>query len=221
MDFQELMLTYGYPMLFLGVLLESEAFLLVGVYLAHRGYFSLPVVIGLAAFSSFCITQLCFWLGHRYGSTFISTRPRWQIRYQRIERLMNRFGTGLVIGFRALYGLRGAIPAALGLASFSSARFMVYNALGAVVWATTVSLLGNHLAQGLSQLYERLQPSQTMVIYGLAGLVGLGLVYHIARRSRLKKQLIIKPVDEYTSGQVNQPVMGLEIYPKNDLASKL
>lgn len=133
MDFRELMLTYGYPMLFIGVLLESEAFLLIGVYLAQQGYFSLPAVIGLAALSSFCSTQLCFKLGNRFGPTFIRTRPRWQLRYQRIKELMDRYGTGLVIGFRALYGLRGAIPAALGLAGFSSTRFTLYNALGALV----------------------------------------------------------------------------------------
>ncbi|WP_020601107.1 DedA family protein [Spirosoma panaciterrae] len=190
MNFQELMLTYGYPMLFLGVLLESEAFLLVGVYLAQQGYFSLPVVIGLAALSSFCITQLFFLLGNRYGSTFISKRPRWQLRYNRIEQLMNRYGTGLVVGFRALYGLRGAIPAAVGLAGFSSARFMFYNALGALVWAITVAFIGNNLTHGLHHLYTSLTPSETMVLSVTAGLGGLLILYQLVRRSRLRKQPI-------------------------------
>ncbi|WP_080054194.1 DedA family protein [Spirosoma aerolatum] len=195
MNFQELMLTYGYPMLFLGVLLESEAFLLVGVYLAQRGYFSLPVVIGLAALSSFCITQLCFLLGNRYGSTFISKRPRWQLRYNRIEKLMNRYGTGLVVGFRALYGLRGAIPAAVGLAGFSSIRFMTYNALGALVWAITVALIGNNLAQGLHQLYDSLTPPETMILSVIAGLGLLWFLYRLVKRSRLKKQPLYKPIE--------------------------
>ncbi|GAB3997089.1 DedA family protein [Spirosoma daeguense] len=194
MDFQELMLTYGYPMLFFGVMLESEAFLLVGVYLAHRGYFSLPAVITLAAFSSFCVTQLCFLLGYRYGPTFIRTRPRWQLRYQRIEQLMNRYGTGLVIGFRAFYGLRGAIPAAVGLAGFSSSRFMIYNALGAFIWSITIALLGNNLAQGLQQLYNDFQLSETSALSAMVALVGLILVYQLVRRFRLKKQPISKSV---------------------------
>ncbi|GAB4033400.1 DedA family protein [Spirosoma gilvum] len=204
MDFQELMLTYGYPILFLGVLLESEAFLLVGVYLAHQGYFSLPAVIGLAALSSFCVTQLCFLLGYRYGSTFISSRPRWQNRYQRIERLMNRYGTGLVVGFRALYGLRGAIPAAVGLAGFSSGRFMVYNALGALVWAITVALLGDSLVQGLKQLYNSLQPSEMMALSVLVVVGGGCLIFQLARRSRLKKQTIGNAMVEYPSSQLEQ-----------------
>ncbi|GAB3959712.1 DedA family protein [Spirosoma harenae] len=204
MDFQELMLTYGYPMLFLGVLLESEAFLLIGIYLAHQGYFSLPAVIGLAALSSFCVTQLCFMLGNRFGPTFIRTRPRWQLRYQRIEKLMNRYGTGLVIGFRALYGLRGAIPAAVGLAGFSSARFTIYNALGALIWAVTVTFLGSNLAQGIKQVYDSLQPSETMALTAVAGLGGLYLIYQLVRRSRLKKQPIYQPLVGYQSIPFNQ-----------------
>ncbi|GAB3037793.1 DedA family protein [Spirosoma pulveris] len=199
MDFQELMLTYGYPMLFLGVLLESEAFLLIGVYLAHQGYFSLPAVIGLAAFSSFCITQLCFLVGNRFGPGFIRTRPRWQLRYQRIERLINRYGTGLVIGFRALYGLRGAVPAALGLAGFSATRFTIYNALGASVWAVSVALLGSNLAKGLKQLYDSLHPSETTAFITVAGLGVLWLVYQLVKRSRLKKQSMDKSVVGYQS----------------------
>ncbi|GAB4014206.1 DedA family protein [Spirosoma koreense] len=204
MDFQELMLTYGYPILFLGVLLESEAFLLVGVYLAHQGYFSLPVVIGLAALSSFCVTQLCFWLGYRYGAAFMRTRPRWQLRYQRIERLMTRYGTGLVVGFRALYGLRGAIPAAVGLAGFSARQFMVYNALGALVWALLIALLGNNLVQGFKQLYDRLHPSDTLVLMVIAIFGGAWLLYQLVKRYGLKKQPVGKAVMESSSHSVNQ-----------------
>ncbi|MBD2757474.1 DedA family protein [Spirosoma validum] len=199
MDFQELMLTYGYPMLFLGVLLESEAFLLIGVYLAQKGYFSLPAVIGLAAFSSFCITQLCFGLGHRFGSTFIRTRPRWQLRYQRIKGLIDRYGTGLVMAFRALYGLRGAVPAALGLAGFPLTRFTLYNALGACTWAVSVAFLGGNVVSGLNQLYANYHPSKTTVLFILVGLGILWLVYRLVRQARLRKKPIDKPVIGYHS----------------------
>ncbi|UFH52214.1 DedA family protein [Spirosoma sp. KNUC1025] len=187
MTFQELMLTYGYPMLFLGVLLESEAFLLVGVYLAHRGYFSLPMVIALAALSSFVITQVCFFLGHRYGRTFLTKRPHWQPRYNRIERLMNRYGSGLVLGFRALYGLRGAIPAAIGLSSFPTIRFAVYNALGAIGWALIVAFAGNHLAQVGEDVYAFLAQHQRPVLVAIAGLSGLWCVYQLTIHSKLKE----------------------------------
>ena len=98
MSFQELILTYGYPVLFVGVLVEGEAFLIIGAYLAHRGYFTLPYVMGVAALASFVSGQLYFFLGYRYGRAFLTKRPRWQARFERVEQLLNRYGTGLVVG---------------------------------------------------------------------------------------------------------------------------
>ncbi|CCH03140.1 Inner membrane protein yohD [Fibrella aestuarina BUZ 2] len=170
MSFQELMLTYGYPILFVGVMLESEAFLIVAAYLAHRGYFSLPLVIGIAALSSFAVSQLCFYLGHRYGSGFISKRPAWQQRFARVQTLLHRYGAGLVFGYRALYGLRGFIPASLGLANYSRSRFLLINGLSAIVWAVVVALAGNSIAHYAESLYSQIRQHDKLVILGLLGL---------------------------------------------------
>lgn len=181
MSFEELMLTYGYPILFVGVMLESEAFLIVAAYLAHRGYFSLPVVIGVAALSSFAVSQLCFYLGHRYGADFINKRPAWQQRFARVQSLLDRYGSGLVFGYRALYGLRGIIPASLGLAGYSRSRFLLINGLGAVVWAVVVALAGNSIAHYAEALYVQIRQHDKLVI----GLVlGLGTAWAIYRLSQ-------------------------------------
>ncbi|QHW00093.1 DedA family protein [Spirosoma endbachense] len=188
MDFQELMLTYGYPILFLGVLLESEAFLLVGVYLAHRGYFSLAGVICVAALSSFVIAQLCYYLGHRYGSSFLTRRPRWQGRYNRVEKLMVRYGSTLVVGFRAFYGLRGAIPAAVGIASYPPIRFALLNAFGALLWAITVALAGHNLTQVGEEAFAFLHKQYKIVFMGIGIFVGLWGGYRLIVSKRLKSQ---------------------------------
>lgn len=187
MSFQELMLTYGYPILFVGVMVESEAFLIVAAYLAHRGYFSLPIVISVAALSSFAIAQFCFFLGHRYGATFIARRPKWQQRFVRVQTLLDRYGSGLVFGYRALYGLRGAIPAALGLAGYSRSRFSVINALSAVVWALVVGLAGHSIAHAAEQVYVQIRHHDKLVILVLLSLGTLWGLYRLYRQPEIKK----------------------------------
>lgn len=187
MSFQDLMLTYGYPALFIGVLLESEAFLLVGVYLAHRGYFSLPAVIALAAFSSFSITQFCFYLGQRYGRAFLDKRPRWQPRFIRVEKLLERYGNGLVLGFRAFYGLRGMIPAAVGVAGYPALRFMLVNIGGAVAWALVVGLAGNQLAQVSERIVACLVQYERPLLVGIASIGGLWSLYQLIRQAIVRK----------------------------------
>ncbi|HEY0109604.1 MAG TPA: DedA family protein [Fibrella sp.] len=187
MSFQELMLTYGYPILFVGVMLESEAFLIVAAYLAHRGYFSLPIVIGVAALSSFAVTQFCFFLGQRYGMAFLLKRPKWRQRFNRVQTMADRYGTGLVFGYRALYGLRGAIPAALGLAGYPALRFMAINGLGAVVWAVVVALAGNQIAHSAGQVFDKIREHDQLVILLLLGLGVLWGLYRLYHQPKIKK----------------------------------
>lgn len=188
MSFEELILTYGYPILFLGVLVEAEGFLILGAYLAHRGYFSLPAVIGVSALSTFVITQVYFYLGHRYGAPFIARRPGWQQRFSRVESLLSRYGAGLIVGFRMLWGLRMVIPAAVGLANYPRLRFLVLNAVGAVIWAVVVALAGNGIAHFAEQVFNGLRKHERFVIL-ILGIVGIlwGL-YLLYKQPKLKKQ---------------------------------
>ena len=45
---EHLLIKYGYFVLFLGVAVEGEGFLLVASFMAHRGYLYLPVVMLVA-----------------------------------------------------------------------------------------------------------------------------------------------------------------------------
>ena len=190
MSFQELMLTYGYPILFVGVMLESEAFLILAAYLAHRGYFSLPLVIAVAALSSFVITQFYFYLGHRYGATFVAKRPRWQQRVSRVGLLVHRYGAGLLLCYRALYGLRGVIPAVLGLTDYKRFQFLILNAVGALLWAVVVALAGNRLARIGEQVFEKLRSHELGVVIIL---LSVGLVWGIYQLYRQPKLKTTKP----------------------------
>lgn len=188
MSFEELILTYGYPILFLGVLVEAEGFLILGAYLAHRGYFSLPIVIGVAALSSFAVTELYFYLGHRYGAPFIAKRPSWQQRFSRVQELLNRYGAGLIVGFRGLWGLRAVIPAAVGLAEYPRLRFMALNAVGAIIWAVVVALAGNGIAHTAERVFDDLRKHERTVILVAAIVSILWGLYLLYRQPKLKKQ---------------------------------
>ncbi len=187
------MLSYGYPILFAGVIFESEAFLILGAYLAHRGYFSLPIVIGVAALASLSITQFSFYLGHRYGATFLAKHPRWQPRIERVQQLTQRYGVGLVLGYRALYGMRGLIPAAMGLANYPRVSFLLYNAIGVSIWAVVVALAGNHLARFAEQVFDELRAHESTVIVVILSLGFVWGVYQLYRQSRLQRPIPTDP----------------------------
>lgn len=185
MHLESLIITYGYPILFVGVLLEGEAFLILAAYLAHRGYFSLPVVIGLATLASFTMAQIWFVLGNRFGSALLNRRPTWQSRLIRVNTLLQRYGSSLVLGFRALLGLRTLIPIAIGTSAYPTRQFTLLNGVGALIWALVIALAGNTIAQGLEVLVTDLRQHEmgAVVVIALIGLVW-GLI-HLYRQPKV------------------------------------
>jgi len=72
----ELIVTqFGYPALVIGLLLEGETMLVLGAFMAHRGYLSLPLVILIGWLVGFASDQFFFWMGRTRGSQFLENRP--------------------------------------------------------------------------------------------------------------------------------------------------
>jgi len=54
---------YGYLAVFVGTILEGDTVLMLAGFAAHRGYLSLPLVLGAAALGGFLGDQFWYWLG--------------------------------------------------------------------------------------------------------------------------------------------------------------
>jgi len=99
----------------LGSLVEGETTVVLAGYAAHQGYAPLWAAMRLTAGINFLLDLTWFLLG------------RW-----RSPQLLARF----------MVGLRTAGPIALGIATVRVREFIVFNALGAVVWSVTFAGLG-------------------------------------------------------------------------------
>ena len=180
---------YGYWAILIGTFLEGETILVLGGLAAHMGYMDLTGVI-LAAFAgSLCGDQLFFFLGRRHSTFLLNRRPAWKFRLERANRLIDRFQTPLILGFRFLYGLRTVMPFAIGISTVPVLRFVFLNALGALVWAVVVGgggyLFGNALEALLGNIrhYEKI----LFVLVPLAGaVVWVNFLYHRKKSKHTK-----------------------------------
>ncbi|MFO0872930.1 MAG: DedA family protein [Phycisphaerales bacterium] len=170
---EQLIQNYGYLALFLGAFLEGETVLVLAGFAAHRGYLDIRLVILVAFLGSLAGDQTWFFIGRFRGMPFVERRPAWKARAAKILDLLHRYHAPLLIGFRFLYGLRNPIPFVVGASGFSPWRFLVYNAIGAFVWATVVGFAGFVFGEAMQlfladvRRYER---------WGLAFLALVGLV---------------------------------------------
>jgi membrane protein DedA with SNARE-associated domain len=147
---------YGYPVLFLGVLLENagvpvpgETAVLIAAFLASPesgGHFNLAVVILLATLAAILGDNLGYLLGRRVARPFLSRGQGFLFltpqRLQGAEHYFHRYGLWTILVARFILGLRVVAALAAGVADMHWPRFFLANATGALLWATAMSLLG-------------------------------------------------------------------------------
>ncbi len=142
MSLEYLITTYGYWALLVGTFLEGETVLVLAGFAARTGHLQLPWVMAVAFAGSLLGDQTFFLLGRWQGKRLLGRRASWRPRIERANRLVDRYHTWVLLGFRFLYGLRTVIPFALGTSSIGLGRFVVLNVLGAAIWSAAVAFVG-------------------------------------------------------------------------------
>ncbi|WP_324779564.1 DedA family protein [Thiobacillus sedimenti] len=142
MDLPTLIAHYGYAAVLVGAVFEGETVLLLAGYAAHRGYLDFAAVTGLAWLGAVAGDQFFFWLGRRHGQRLLERRPVLRGRVAEAFALIERHPVAIILTMRFLWGLRMALPIAIGLGRVPWRRFAELNALSAALWAPLVAGLG-------------------------------------------------------------------------------
>jgi membrane protein DedA with SNARE-associated domain len=84
-----------------------------------------------------------------------------------------RHQTVIVLGMRFLWGLRIALPVAMGMTRMNGARFFWLNLLSAAAWSVLFALLGFSTSHVVAQLVEHLHRYELWIA---GGLVAVGVL---------------------------------------------
>jgi len=177
--------TYGYLAVLVGTFFEGETILVLGGLAAHTGYLQLPWVILCAFAGTLCGDQLFFFLGRSHSRAILLKRPAWDKRIDRARRLLERFGTPLMLGFRFLYGLRSVIPFVIGTSKVPAAKFICLNAAGALVWATAVGAGGYLFGNALEIVIGNVKQFE---LWAFAAIAAVGLLCWISYFLRSRRR---------------------------------
>jgi membrane protein DedA with SNARE-associated domain len=172
MTLESFVVTYGYPALLTGALLEGETIVIIAGILAHSGYLQLPWVIGIAFCGAFCADQFVFQVGKRNGKRFLEKRPHWEPRIDRVRRFLVGYQIIAVLGYRFIYGMRTITPIVIGASGFSTRRFVLLNLCSTILWAVVVSSVGyffGNVVEALLRDFRRYELAVILVIAAIAG----------------------------------------------------
>jgi len=178
---------YGLAFLFLVIFLESagmwvpgETALVAAGVLASRGHFSIATVVGLAALGAILRDNVGYWIGRIYGRKLFVRFRRLEAVLPRAERFFRRHGGKAVFFARFVAGLRVTGAWMAGISHMHWWRFLVWNALGGVVWATGVGLVAYYLGRATADLVSQYGLIGGGAAVGLAVAIFLGI--HFWRR---------------------------------------
>jgi membrane protein DedA with SNARE-associated domain len=167
MSLETIVMQFGYPALMLGLLVEGETMLILGSFMAHRGYLSLPLVILIGCIIPFASDQFFFWMGRLKGDQFLETRPALKSHVEKAKSLLSWNTNLLFIGIRFMYGLRTALPFVIGMAKFDPKKFALLNLIGAFLWALTFGLAGQLIGQLMAAIFEDVKENELMITIGI------------------------------------------------------
>ena len=185
MTFEYLISHYGYVALIIGTFLEGESMLIIAGFAVHLGYLKLQWVILAALAGSVAGDQFYFFLGRMKGEAFLQKRPRWKTKINKVWKLLDRYRTLLILGFRFAYGLRTVTPFAIGLSSIRASRFLVLNVIGGLCWSVVVALVGYFFGAAALAVFVDVKKYEHWIVIGiLLSAAVVWIIYFLRERKK-------------------------------------
>lgn len=187
MDIGSLLQEHIYPAIVLGSLVEGETTVVLAGYAAHQGYAPLWAVMALTAGINFLIDLCWFLLGRWRGPQLLLRFPALRRGVDAVTPRLESHPRKAIFLVRFMYGLRTAGPIALGISRVPLREFLLFNSLGAAVWAVTFASLGFAFGRAMTVFlahlahYEKL--AATVIVVG--GLCAFLWRHH---RNRINRQ---------------------------------
>jgi membrane protein DedA with SNARE-associated domain len=155
---------------FLGLLIPGESIMLASGFFAHQGLLELDAVIVVGIVGAILGDNIGYQLGSHLGrewllrhGTRFGLKPK---RLDKAETFFARHGAKAVFFGRFVGFARALVPFLAGASRMSYRQFIVYNAIGAVLWTLACVLLGYFL--GASWRVAEQWISRTGLIIGVA-----------------------------------------------------
>lgn len=192
---QDLVVSLGYPGLFLLIVLESTMVPIPSLlvmpfagYLAAQGDFSLPVILVINSAGALTGSGLSYWLGAaggkplllKYGK-YVLVRPK---DIEKTEQYFARHGRWTVLVARFLPVVRHIISIPAGIARMPLIPFFTQTFIGSTLWGGGLMVLGYQLGARWADIAAKAKRVD-LVIAGVIVLAILAVaIQFVVRRRR-------------------------------------
>ena len=159
----------------LGLPVPEDLALLTGGFLVHRGITQYPTTLAISFVGVVAGDNSLFFIGRRFGTGILKylgfVRPRTLPRIARLKRFMDRHGHMAIFYARFLAGMRALVYLTAGSAGVSPRRFVVYDALGALISVPVVVSIGYFFGDQIESAIGYLGGFDRLVLVAVAACI--------------------------------------------------
>ncbi|MDQ1749346.1 MAG: rane-associated protein [Pseudonocardiales bacterium] len=176
------LLAFAEAAILVGMVLPGETALLVAGYFCHEKVLDLRIMIPLAIVAAIAGDSIGFEFGKKFGPRLRGSRMgHWvgESRWQTVDRFLHNHGGKAVFFGRLTALLRALMPSMAGMSGMRYRTFLLWNAIGGILWGGGCILLGWAFASALHRVEQYLTWAPIAVLVAIV--VG-AVVLHVRKQ---------------------------------------
>lgn len=196
----ELVVRHGVPLVFFNVLLEQLGVpvpavptLIVAGALSRESRISSTHVLIASVLASLIADWIWFMLGRRYGYRILKTLCRISLSpdscVRDTESKFERWGLKSLLFAKFVPGFSTVAPPLAGAAKHSAIKFLIYDAIGAAVWAGSAVAVGRAFHHAIGRVIDSLENLGGWAVAIVVTIVAIFIFFKWAQRQNFYKQL--------------------------------
>lgn len=170
--------------IFFGFFLPGDSLLFTAGLLASQHYLNIAGLIVVSVAAAILGNNAGYYTGQRFGANLFNKQGSFWFSPKRIQEAHHFFekeGPQSLVLARFIPAIRTFVPIAAGTAKMPYRRFLIFNALGGLLWGVSLPILGYTLGKTVPSIDKYLLP----VIFAVIVISALPVAFH--RHQQLRK----------------------------------
>jgi membrane-associated protein len=176
-------LVFGEAAVFIGFILPGETAVVLGGFLSSTNHLNIAVLCVLVVTAAVVGDSVGYEVGRVFGPRVV----RWRLLDRHEARLAiargmlrDKGGPAIFLGrFTAFF--RAVMPGLAGLSQMQYRRFLVWNALGGLIWGVGFTLVGYFAGASYEKVAATIGRGSAIVLAAIV--IGLFVLWQVRRRS--------------------------------------
>lgn len=179
---------WAYALLFAYSLGGGMVALLAAALLCASGALDIYLCVLIASVANFLGDEGLYYFAKLNRKQALPYFARHRRKLALAQVLFRRYGAGIILIKKYIYGLKTLVPIAIGFSRFNDMKFCAINAISATIWGLSLGCVGFFAGDLVSLLAQKFGENNSSLVLGLLAILGLlWLYFSLASRKKGKK----------------------------------